>query len=164
MDFVRAAAQTDNGRRALAAWRRSKTILAYPTGKRRALTRLLERHRDARILVFTADNGQTGVELIERLRPDLAIVDLGLPVMSGFELARHIRRNRKLRGMRLIALSGYGQDADVQAALEAGFDQHLTKPPDPERLERLLAGTDGDVARPGELSRRKAEALRYRNG
>jgi superfamily II DNA or RNA helicase len=56
VDFVRAAAQTDNGRRALAAWRRSKTILAYPTGKRRALTRLLERHRDARILVFTADN------------------------------------------------------------------------------------------------------------
>jgi len=96
--------------------------------------------------VFTADNGQTGVELIERLRPDLAIVDLGLPVMSGFELARRIRRNRELRGMRLIALSGYGQDADIQAALEAGFDQHLTKPPDPERLERLLAGTDGNIA------------------
>jgi CheY-like chemotaxis protein len=43
-------------------------------------------------------------------------------------------------------LSGYGQDADVQAALEAGFDQHLTKPPDPERLEQLLAGTDGNIA------------------
>src|SRR4029450_2601570 len=96
--------------------------------------------------VFTADNGQTGVELIERLRPDLAIVDLGLPVMRGFEVARRIRRNRELRGLRLVALSGYGQDADVQAALEAGFDQHLTKPPDPERLERLLAGTDGNIA------------------
>jgi CheY-like chemotaxis protein len=99
--------------------------------------------------VFTADNGQAGAELIERLRPDLAIVDLGLPVMSGFELARRIRRNEELRGMRLIALSGYGQDADVQAALEAGFDQHLTKPPDPERLERLLAGADGDSAGQG---------------
>jgi len=100
--------------------------------------------------VFTADNGQAGVELIERLRPDLAIVDLGLPVLSGFELARRIRRNQELRGMRLIALSGYGQDADVQAALDAGFDYHLTKPPDPERLERVLAGTDGDIARPGK--------------
>jgi CheY-like chemotaxis protein len=52
--------------------------------------------------------------------------------------------------MRLIALSGYGQDADVQAALQAGFDQHLTKPPDPDRLEQLLAGTDRDVNGPGK--------------
>jgi superfamily II DNA or RNA helicase len=56
LDFVRAASQMDNGRRALAAWRRSKAILAFPSGKRRALSRLLERHRDARILIFTADN------------------------------------------------------------------------------------------------------------
>jgi len=55
-DFVRAASQADSGRRALAAWRRSKAILAFPLGKRRALSRLLERHRDARVLVFTGDN------------------------------------------------------------------------------------------------------------
>ena len=55
-DFVRSASQTDNGRRALAAWRRSKAILAFPSGKRRALSRLLERHREARVLIFTADN------------------------------------------------------------------------------------------------------------
>jgi CheY-like chemotaxis protein len=78
-------------------------------------------------------------ELIERLRPDLALVDLGLPVMSGFDLARQIRRRDGV-GTRLVALSGYGQDSDVQSALEAGFDEHLTKPPDPQRLEQLLAG------------------------
>jgi CheY-like chemotaxis protein len=93
--------------------------------------------------VYTAENGLMGAEMIEQLRPDLAIVDLGLPVMSGFELARRIRGRSDLRGTWLVALSGYGQDADVQAALEAGFDEHLTKPPDPEQLERLLA-TPGD--------------------
>ena len=92
--------------------------------------------------VATAENGLAGAELIERTRPDLAIVDLGLPVLSGFELAKRIRRNPSLNGIRLIALSGYGQDADIQAALDAGFDQHLTKPPDLQRLEEVLAGSD----------------------
>ena len=103
---------------------------------RRMLQLLLE--SEGRV-VHTAQNGLEGAELIERVRPDLAIVDLGLPVMSGFELARRIRGNAALRGLRLVALSGYGQDADIQAALDAGFDEHLTKPPDPQRLERLLA-------------------------
>ena len=90
--------------------------------------------------VLSAENGLAGAELIERTRPDLAIVDLGLPVLSGFDLARRIRRNPSLNGVRLVALSGYGQDSDVQAALDAGFDRHLTKPPDHDRLEEVLAG------------------------
>ena len=93
--------------------------------------------------VFTAENGLAGAELIERIRPDLAIVDLGLPVLSGFELGRRIRGNASLKHVRLIALSGYGQDADIQAALDAGFDQHLTKPPDLEKLEEALSGSQG---------------------
>jgi CheY-like chemotaxis protein len=68
--------------------------------------------------------------------------------MSGFDLARRIRARAELSGVRLVALSGYGQDADVLAALDAGFDHHLTKPPAPERLERLLAGTEDDRADP----------------
>jgi CheY-like chemotaxis protein len=71
------------------------------------------------------------------VRPDLALVDLGLPVMSGFDLARRIRGDGNGRYTRLVALSGYGQEEDVAAALEAGFDEHLTKPTDIERLERL---------------------------
>jgi CheY-like chemotaxis protein len=98
------------------------------------------------VAVTTAGNGLEGAELIERLKPDLALVDLGLPVMSGFDLARRIRKNPAHSGIRLIALSGYGQDSDIRAAIDAGFDQHLTKPPDPERLERVLAGTDRDFA------------------
>jgi CheY-like chemotaxis protein len=63
-----------------------------------------------------------------------------LPVMSGFELAHRVRNRPEFRGTRMVALSGYGQDADIQAALAAGFDEHLTKPPDPARLEQLLKG------------------------
>jgi two-component system CheB/CheR fusion protein len=98
------------------------------------------------VTVVTAENGIDGSALIEHVRPDLALIDLGLPVMSGFDVARRIRGNPQNAGTRLVALSGYGQDADVQAALEAGFHEHLTKPPDHERLLRLLAGTDGRAA------------------
>ena len=92
------------------------------------------------VRVFTAENGAEGAELIERVGPELALVDLGLPVMSGFEVARRIRQNPAHGGTRLVALSGYGQDSDIQASIAAGFDEHLTKPPDPERLEQLLKG------------------------
>ncbi|HEU4693849.1 MAG TPA: hybrid sensor histidine kinase/response regulator, partial [Vicinamibacterales bacterium] len=90
--------------------------------------------------VFTAANGLEGVECIERVRPDLALVDLGLPLMSGYELAQRIRQDPRNDRTRLVALSGYGQDTDIQASLEVGFDEHLTKPPDPTRLDDLLNG------------------------
>ena len=90
--------------------------------------------------VFTAANGLEGVECIERIQPDLALVDLGLPLMSGYELAQRVRQNPRNARTRLVALSGYGQDTDIQASLEVGFDEHLTKPPDPARLDELLNG------------------------
>jgi two-component system CheB/CheR fusion protein len=93
------------------------------------------------IRVYAAENGVDGIDLIERLHPDLALVDLGLPVMTGFELARRVRGNRANAGVWLVALSGYGQDSDIQAALDAGFDEHLTKPPDHARLQQILNGT-----------------------
>jgi PAS domain S-box-containing protein len=104
---------------------------------RRMLQLLLEAEG---VQVFTAENGRDGAELIERMHPDLALVDLGLPVMSGFELAQRIRRNPTCAATRLVAVSGYGQDSDVQASREAGFDEHITKPPEPSRLEQLLKG------------------------
>ena len=102
---------------------------------RRMLQLLLE---SLGLEVAAADNGEEGAALVERLRPDLAIIDLGLPVMSGFDVARRLRQRAETRRTRLVALSGYGQDADVQKSLDAGFDEHLTKPPDPDRLEQLL--------------------------
>jgi two-component system CheB/CheR fusion protein len=127
---------------------RTVVVVEDQDDARRMMQLLLESHG---VTVFTAGNGVEGVALIERVRPDLALVDLGLPVMSGYELARRIRDNREGLGeVRLVALSGYGQDADIQAALDAGFDEHLTKPPDPDRLERLLSeGPDRRVALSG---------------
>jgi CheY-like chemotaxis protein len=92
------------------------------------------------VRVFPAANGVQGLKLIEQIRPELALVDLGLPLMSGYELARRVRKNPDFGTLRLVALSGYGQDSDIQASLEAGFDEHLTKPPDPARIESLLKG------------------------
>jgi CheY-like chemotaxis protein len=60
--------------------------------------------------------------------------------MNGFELARHLRKSPAHGRTRLVALSGYGQDSDVEAALEAGFDEHLTKPVDLDCLEHILQG------------------------
>ena len=116
---------------------RTIVIVEDQADARRMLQVLLEREG---LSVFTAANGLEGAEVIAKIRPDLALVDLGLPVLSGYELARRIRDNAALRRTRLVALSGYGQDTDVQAALSAGFDEHLTKPPDPQRLEALLLG------------------------
>jgi two-component system CheB/CheR fusion protein len=104
---------------------------------RRMLQILLETEG---LRVFTAANGLAGVECIERERPELALVDLGLPIMSGYDLARKVRENPRNGRTRLVALSGYGQDSDIRASLEAGFDEHLTKPPDPARLDALLKG------------------------
>ena len=116
---------------------RTVVLVEDQADARRMMQLLLEAYG---VTVLVAAHGGDGAALIERHRPDLALVDLGLPVLSGFELARRIRANADTAGTRLVALSGYGQDSDIQAAREAGFDEHLTKPPDLNRLEALLAG------------------------
>jgi CheY-like chemotaxis protein len=88
--------------------------------------------------VDVAYDGPTALAKIEASRPDVVLSDIGLPGMSGFELAKAIRASG-LRGVQLIALSGYAQGDDVRRAKEAGFDAHVAKPPDLDELARLLA-------------------------
>jgi two-component system CheB/CheR fusion protein len=88
--------------------------------------------------VEIAVDGLAGVELIERTNPDVALVDIGLPKMNGYQLARRIRGNEALRDVYLAALTGYGQPADQERALTAGFDAHLAKPVSLEQLRKLL--------------------------
>jgi CheY-like chemotaxis protein len=71
--------------------------------------------------------------------PDLALLDIGLPRLDGYELAKQFRRKPELNAIRLIALTGYGQAEDRERALAAGFDEHLVKPVDLSVLERTLA-------------------------
>ncbi|HEX9295370.1 MAG TPA: chemotaxis protein CheB [Polyangiaceae bacterium] len=86
-----------------------------------------------------AENGIAALELVERFHPQIAILDVGLPAMDGFEVARRIRANRKHSDMWLVALTGYGQASDRKAAQDAGFDEHLVKPVDTDALLKLLA-------------------------
>ncbi|HWU91560.1 MAG TPA: response regulator, partial [Kofleriaceae bacterium] len=72
-------------------------------------------------------------------RPDVAVLDIGLPVMDGYELARKLRERHGHDQLRLIAVTGYGQDADRARAREAGFDHHLIKPIALDALLALLA-------------------------
>ena len=88
--------------------------------------------------VTMASDGRSGAREIIETRPDIALVDIGLPGMDGYEVARAVRREN-LGAIRLIAVSGYGQPSDVALAAEAGFDAHLLKPVDLEALEKLLS-------------------------
>ncbi|NML13546.1 hybrid sensor histidine kinase/response regulator [Azohydromonas caseinilytica] len=87
--------------------------------------------------VSTATDGVAGLAELLRLRPEVAVIDIGLPGLTGYEVAKRSRAGG--HAGRLIALSGYGQGRDVQQALRAGFDAHLVKPVDPEALRKLLA-------------------------
>lgn len=91
--------------------------------------------------VEVAEDGRRGLEAIEQGRFDTALVDIGLPGMDGYEVARRVRRDPKHARLRLVALTGYGRSADRQAAHEAGFDEHLVKPLDPRDLTRVLGAT-----------------------
>lgn len=88
----------------------------------------------------TAATGTLGVELIREMRPDVALVDIGLPEIDGLEVARLVRQDAKNEGLLLIALTGYGQREDRDAARLAGFDTHLVKPVDFDALLALLRG------------------------
>jgi two-component system, chemotaxis family, CheB/CheR fusion protein len=120
------------------------------TGTKRRRIVLVEDQADAREMlslllsakghdVVEAVDGPTAIEQIARVRPDAALVDIGLPTMSGYDVARRIRQDPSLDSVVLIALTGYGMETDVEAATAAGFDQHLTKPVENDRLEALLA-------------------------
>ena len=81
----------------------------------------------------------TALRVAAEFLPDVAVVDIGLPVMNGYELATHLRRIPGLAGLRLIALTGYSQESDRQKSRAAGFDHHLVKPVDIDVLEKVMA-------------------------
>jgi two-component system CheB/CheR fusion protein len=86
----------------------------------------------------TAESGPEAIELIEKVRPDVAILDVGLPEMDGFEVARRLRADPQNGSLFLIALTGYGRASDRSASHDAGFDEHLVKPVQPDRLLSVL--------------------------
>jgi len=89
--------------------------------------------------VFKATDGLQAIKLVEQHRPEIAILDIGMPVMDGYELAQHLRAEAISKEMHLIALSGWGQQDDMRRAYEAGFDYHLVKPATFEAISELMA-------------------------
>lgn len=87
-----------------------------------------------------AHNGVDALDCVQSFRPQVAIIDIGLPGMDGYEVAQRLRANPMLHGLRLIALTGYGQTEDRERVHRAGFDDHLVKPVDLASLELSLEG------------------------
>jgi PAS domain S-box-containing protein len=88
--------------------------------------------------VTVAYDGQQALESIETLRPEIALLDIGMPGLDGFEVARRVRLDIRIRNTLLIAVTGWGQASDKARALAAGFDLHFTKPVEPTALIDLL--------------------------
>ena len=90
--------------------------------------------------VATARDGPSAIETARRFHPEVCLLDIGLPVMDGYELAHHLRKlESSSRAMRLIAVTGYGTDADRRRSEEAGFSAHMVKPVNFEELMRVVA-------------------------
>ena len=88
--------------------------------------------------VVVAHDGDAALDAVERVRPQIAILDIGMPGATGYEVAGRIREAPWGRGMLLIAATGWGQDEDRRRALAAGFNHHLTKPMDATALVASL--------------------------
>lgn len=94
--------------------------------------------------VRVAHDGHNGIQLVESFRPTMVFLDLGMPGMDGFEVARRIRKLPGGDRIILTALTGWGQEADRRRTAEAGFDHHLVKPPEAEAVMKLLRELDSE--------------------
>jgi PAS domain S-box-containing protein len=115
--------------------RRKVLIIEDSRDAANSLKELLEIFGHEAVIAFT---GSDGVAAARRERPDVIVCDIGLPGMDGFAVARLLREFPETANVRLLAVTGYGQEEDRERAREAGFDGHLVKPADPEKLLELL--------------------------
>jgi PAS domain S-box-containing protein len=96
--------------------------------------------------VRTAHGGEAALTLASEFQPEFALLDIGMPDLDGYEVAKRLRLTDCGKNVRLIALTGWGQEEDKRRARDAGFDHHLTKPVDPQRLGALLAPQEYESA------------------
>jgi CheY-like chemotaxis protein len=89
--------------------------------------------------VQVTNNGTDAVSLFDKMQPDVVILDIGMPGLSGYEVAGRIRGRDAGKEAMLIAVTGWGQQADKARASQAGFDHHFTKPVEPDSLSALLS-------------------------
>jgi CheY-like chemotaxis protein len=105
----------------------------------RGLARLLEiRGHDVQV----AYDGPTGLDQAKKSKPEVVLLDIGLPGMDGYQVAAHLRQEETVKDATIIAISGYGQEEDLRLAKEAGFDHHLVKPIASADLFKLLGESE----------------------
>ncbi len=127
----------DPRRRASPAPERARRVLVVDDNRDAAellAEALCSLGHDARV----AFNGPEAIDLARQLLPEIAFLDIGLPVMDGYELARRLRALPACAGMYLVAVTGYGQSTDRQHSREAGFEEHLVKPVELEEVQRII--------------------------
>ena len=104
----------------------------------------------------SAGDGRSALALVDKVSPDVVILDVGLPHLDGLEVARRIRSNPRHAGVRLIALTGYGLASDRQATAKAGFDHHLVKPVQPADLFKAISDASNSHPLPARPARSAA--------
>jgi two-component system CheB/CheR fusion protein len=120
-------------------WRgvRCRIVLVDDQADSREMLRMLLESRDH--IVVDVEDGPKAIEVITREKPDVAFIDIGLPEMNGYEVAQRLRDRPELDSVLLVALTGYGAPGDISAAHAAGFDEHLIKPAELAKIEKILA-------------------------
>jgi CheY-like chemotaxis protein len=103
-----------------------------------ALEMLAELLRSLGYEPHTASDGESALAVAQQARPTVALLDIGLPVIDGYELGRRLRAIPGLEGIELVALTGYGQPSDEARSAEAGFAAHLVKPVEIAEIQRVL--------------------------
>jgi CheY-like chemotaxis protein len=98
--------------------------------------------------VIKATDGQAALDAATAHRPDIALLDIGMPILNGCEVAKHIRATAWGQDVTLVAVSGWGQQDDVQRSSAAGFNLHLVKPIDFEAVEKVLTQRATKAAQP----------------
>jgi two-component system CheB/CheR fusion protein len=93
--------------------------------------------------VLVAYDGPAALETARAYQPAIVLLDIGMPGMDGYEVARRLRQQPDFQGVLLVALTGWGQEEDRRRSREAGFDHHLIKPVDVEPLQALIASLSG---------------------
>jgi CheY-like chemotaxis protein len=94
----------------------------------------------------TAVCGKQALEVAAEFQPDIALLDIGLPDMTGYELARALRQQLAGKPLYLAAVTGWGQPEDRNRALEAGFDKHILKPADNKKLREIIHSAESETA------------------
>lgn len=116
---------------------KARIVVVEDEDDSRSMLKLLLESRGYR--VTEARDGVEAIEVIRKVHPDVAFVDIGLPFHDGYEVARRIRNEASLDDVTLVALTGFGADAQIERGREAGFNEHLTKPVDLRRIEAIVA-------------------------